>query len=296
MRTYIAPHQKFYGSEPVLNDSGRVIDSKIYIYSNSGRLPVTMKDDGKTVMFMPLHKFASEIFASPPRFIVSTDRLREVRNSHSISRLFEVSAVGAIRKNVVSAEIATSSVPTFYFNSNLMLAEIDPGLRETKRKAKKSLYALGPVPKLKYNEVKPYFRAITIPVKFRPKLTNVQPQAESGLNFAFSSGIKASLATFKTPMTLSETRATMTSSVSLGYFLGLAATDVNPKTTSNKVSDLQATKNAIMPTGLVLIYGINSINFGAALGMDMIFGPNRDKWIYRHKRWYGVIIGIDIIK
>jgi len=140
-----------------------------------------------------------------------------------------------------------------------------------------------------------YLQGMAVPVKFRAPVNKVQRVAETGPTLAFAPGYKHSwnwYTGFPNAVGLSTTSL----SVSAGGLIGLGTTDLKAVTTNNLVLDANATKNAIIPVGAHFVVGYNKINFGFALGTDVILGPNRKHWIYKDKIWTGIIIGLDIVK
>lgn len=136
---------------------------------------------------------------------------------------------------------------------------------------------------------------MAIPLKFRRPVEGMRAQTEAGPTLALAPGLKHSWNKYKgTKNALGKNTTSV--SVSFGGLAGLGVVDVNAKSTLSKVSDTDATKNAIIPLGFHLVGGVNTINVGVAVGWDVITGPNASHWVYKGQMWTGVIVGIDIIK
>jgi hypothetical protein len=158
-----------------------------------------------------------------------------------------------------------------------------------------------------YRQWRLYLQGMAIPLKFRkgvdglpaqgtiPAQPSISKQVEAGPTIALAPGIKHSWNRYqsnKNALGLTTTSF----STAIGFLVGLGTVDVDDKTTQNKVLAANATKNAIIPLGMHLVVGYNSLNIGAAFGWDLITGPNKESWVYKGKMWTGVIVGLDIIK
>jgi hypothetical protein len=148
---------------------------------------------------------------------------------------------------------------------------------------------------------------MAIPLKFRggvdavaatgttPERAAVPAQVENNISFALAPGFKHSWITYrgsKNSLGLNTT----TLSTSLGALVGLGVVEVSDKTTQNRITAAQTSKNAIIPVGGHVVFGYNTLNIGLAGGVDIITGPNKEAWIYKGKGWLGVIVGLDLIK
>ncbi|AKD56955.1 hypothetical protein [Spirosoma radiotolerans] len=148
---------------------------------------------------------------------------------------------------------------------------------------------------LRYRQLRPYVQAMATAFKHRGKVGNVQAQFESGLSGALAGGLKHSWNKFtgtKNALGFS----TISKSLAGGVLVGLSTADINAKSTQQRVDDANATKNLTFPVGAHIVVGYNNINFGIAAGQDIIIGSNCEKWNYHGQWWWGVLVGLDIIK
>jgi len=154
--------------------------------------------------------------------------------------------------------------------------------------------------KLLYRDSKPVLQALTIPIKIRPKLTNTSfndsfpQQAESGINVDVAFGWKFNLLNVYNGKNRVFGQSTNTWSVTPGVFLGLGTTDLSA-TTTRPVIEFERNA-ATISTGGFIMFGFNNINIGAAIGFDHATGQDNKLWVYQDKRWYGLILGLDLVK
>lgn len=146
-----------------------------------------------------------------------------------------------------------------------------------------------------YKQWKLYLQGMAIPLKFRRSLDSVRAQAEAGPTLALAPGLKHSWNWYSGNKNLLGFNTTSISAA-FGGLVGVGVVDIKSSSTKGKVPDNEATKNAIVPVGLHFVVGINNINIGAAMGWDIITGPNRAAWNYKGQMWTGLIIGLDILK
>ena len=150
-------------------------------------------------------------------------------------------------------------------------------------------------PVFAYMQWKLNLQGMAIPLKFRKPVGNGKAQVETGLSFALAPSLKHSWNWYRGSKDVIGLKTTSLS-VAFGGLAGLGVVDVNPNSTQKIVTEADASKNAIIPLGFHLVGGINNINIGAAIGWDVITGPNREHWQYKGQMWKGVIIGLDILK
>ena len=148
---------------------------------------------------------------------------------------------------------------------------------------------------LRYSQLRPFLQISAIPIKFRGPVGNVTPQVESSVNGALSFGVKYSKNRY-TGIKNGLGFTTNSKSIAVGGLIGLNVVDVKSSTTQGKVADANASKNAVVSTGVEVVLGLNNINLGVVVGEDIITGPHRTSWNYFGKPWVGLVIGIDIIK
>jgi hypothetical protein len=154
--------------------------------------------------------------------------------------------------------------------------------------------------KLKYFDTKPVLQALTVPLKMRPKLSDVAlkdsfpSQAETGFNVGVAFGWKFTHNVYSPNKNIFG-QNTNRFSISPGFFLGTGAADLKKSNTRNPVI-LFERKAAIFTTGGFFMIGFNSINLGYAFGSDFATGTGSKQWLYQGKMWHGIIFAIDILK
>jgi len=79
---------------------------------------------------------------------------------------------------------------------------------------------------------------------------------------------------------------------SVGGFLGIGATAMNPWVTQEQITEEY--DGLVLTKGVALHLGVNSLNFGVALGWDHLMDRNRKLWIYQGKPWTGVTFGLNL--
>ncbi len=115
---------------------------------------------------------------------------------------------------------------------------------------------------------------------------------ESNVNVGLAPGWKFSINTFNAAKA-----KTNQYSFTPGVFLSLSATQLdNTNTLNPTISKTQ--KVPSFTSGLYGMFGFNTVNIGFVCGTDKPFGdPSLDKtWIYNGKFWYGIAVGLSLIK
>lgn len=148
----------------------------------------------------------------------------------------------------------------------------------------------------KYLDSKFAIQTLSIPLKFRKALddgTKFPTQVETGINIGFAPVYKWNLNIFN-PTKKYMGKVLNTYSVNLGGLLNLGATDL--KTASNAPGLKSDRKSGTFSYGTFVMFGINNINFGYAIGWDKVLGEGGSNWVYQNKMWQGLVVALDIIK
>ncbi|MDB5156420.1 MAG: hypothetical protein JWR50_1127, partial [Mucilaginibacter sp.] len=148
----------------------------------------------------------------------------------------------------------------------------------------------------KYLDNKFAIQTLTIPLKFRKALddgTKYPAQVETGVNIGFAPVYKWNLNIFN-PTKKYMGKPLNTYSFNLGALLNLGATDL--KASTNAPGLKSDRKSGTFTYGTFVMFGINNINFGYAVGWDKVLGEGGASWVYQNKLWQGVVIALDIIK
>lgn len=80
--------------------------------------------------------------------------------------------------------------------------------------------------------------------------------------------------------------------VAAGVFGGIGSTAVTPWTTNYQTMDEY--NGLTVSRGLALMFAVNTLTVGAAVGWDYITDRDKSIWIYQNKPWYGVAIGLNL--
>jgi hypothetical protein len=147
-----------------------------------------------------------------------------------------------------------------------------------------------------YSDWKFALQTLAIPLKFRKALddgTKFPNQVESGINIGFAPVIKYNINVYD-PGKKTMGKSTNQYSINTGLIFNLGTADL--KTASNAPGLKSDRKSPMFSFGTFLMFGINNINFGYAIGLDKIIGEGHSYWVYQNKMWHGVIIALDIIK
>ncbi|MNY23850.1 hypothetical protein D3C86_1575330 [compost metagenome] len=116
---------------------------------------------------------------------------------------------------------------------------------------------------------------------------------ETGVNIGFAPVLKWNLNIFN-PIKKTMGKTLNSYSINTGLLLNLGATDLS--NTGNAPGLETNRKSATFSYGGFVLFGINNINFGYALGWDKVLGSGGSYWIYQNKPWQGIVISLDIIK
>jgi len=135
--------------------------------------------------------------------------------------------------------------------------------------------------------------AITIPFKYRPKTANLPQTLNAGFNGNFFVGYRVDrfrVSHEKTPVGIKRYQSRF--GLAVGAFTGIGETEVNESTTDGGTTNEY--HGFIFSRGFALILGFDKVTVGTALGFDRLSGRDRTTWIYQHKPWFGVTIGLDL--
>ena len=136
--------------------------------------------------------------------------------------------------------------------------------------------------------------AFTTPFKFRPGIDNVPPQLNSALNGAIYLGYRADHFVFRNKNLMSEVEKKFSQKIGygIGGFFGVSATLLNPRVLRNAID--YEYDGFVLEYGSAILISYGNINSGIAIGADALTDKYRKKWIYQHKPWVGIILGINL--
>lgn len=135
---------------------------------------------------------------------------------------------------------------------------------------------------------------MTILFKYRPYTEGFPNQLNTNFNAAEFIGYRTDhyiLSYDKSPLDSYQQRINHFA-YSLGGFVGLGATAMNPFVTNNTI--LSEYDGVVLTKGFAGLIGIGDFTFGAALGFDNLLDKNRKGWIYENKPWVGFTVGFNI--
>ena len=150
--------------------------------------------------------------------------------------------------------------------------------------------------KLKYIATSPVIQALTIPLKVRFGVGSTPYAAEASINFGVAFGWKFTHQEYenfyhrKTGLFVSSENNHY--SITPGIFVGPAVVELTP---TNSLAP--ADRNVLsFSYGAMLVFGINRLNIGVALGFDNAVGNKNQNWIYQGAPWLGFTISFDLIQ
>ena len=139
-------------------------------------------------------------------------------------------------------------------------------------------------------------QALTIPLKVRFGQGSVPYEAEPSINFGVAFGWKFTHYVYqnyyheKTRLFLN--KSSNRYSLTPGVFVGPGVVELTAK--NSQVPD---DRNVLsFSYGAMLVFGINRLNIGVALGFDNAVANNDKDWIYQSKPWLGATISLDLIQ
>jgi hypothetical protein len=150
--------------------------------------------------------------------------------------------------------------------------------------------------KLRYISTSPVFQALTIPIKVRFGQGSTPYAAEGSINFGVAFGWKFTHHEYenfyhrKTGLFVNNEYNHY--SITPGIFVGPGVVELT--TNNSKVTE---DVNVLSLTyGAMLVFGLNRLNIGLALGIDNAVGNSDQNWIYQGKPWLGITISFDLIQ
>jgi hypothetical protein len=143
--------------------------------------------------------------------------------------------------------------------------------------------------------VKPSFDidVMTVLFKYRPATANLPRQLTTDFNGNGYFGYRVDRFKIRHKETpFGKKQIYSHRALTVGTFLGLGATSVTPWTTNNKTTDEY--NGLVLTRGLAFMVGINNLTVGLGVGWDYLTDRDKDIWIYQHKPWYGLTLGLNL--
>jgi hypothetical protein len=137
------------------------------------------------------------------------------------------------------------------------------------------------------------FDVFTTPFKFRPATTLPQ-QLNTSFNGSFYFGYRRDRFSIKRTRLFNEvSRDRFTKmGVGIGAFVGVGSAFVNPISMRNTI-DYEYDAVAI-DYGVAILLGLRNFSTGVSVGFDFLTDKNRKQWVYQHKPWIGIFIGLNL--
>ncbi|MCF0069544.1 hypothetical protein LZD49_03615 [Dyadobacter sp. CY261] len=135
---------------------------------------------------------------------------------------------------------------------------------------------------------------LTMPFKFRPARSSFPRQLSNHLNGALYLGYRNDvyeLAYKQNPIGQVSQQITHLG-FSVGLATGVGVTPMNPWVTKDSIS--VEYDGFIWTKAVSIIFAVDKLNFGLALGVDHLFDSNRKYWIYQGKPYLGLTVGLNL--
>lgn len=135
---------------------------------------------------------------------------------------------------------------------------------------------------------------LTIPFKYRLSVKSFPNQLNTNFSGAVYAGFRKDYYHFyfkRNPLG-EQKRELKQFGMGLGLFSGLGSTAINPWTTQSRVQSEY--DGFVFMNGVAAILAANKLTFGLGLGMDILLDRNKSFWIYQHKPWVGLTVGLNL--
>ncbi|HCL04700.1 MAG TPA: hypothetical protein DHW64_01480 [Chitinophagaceae bacterium] len=138
------------------------------------------------------------------------------------------------------------------------------------------------------------FDVFTTPFKFRPVTSSLPQQLNTNFNGSFYFGYRSDRFSIKrTSLSDNITRDYFTKAgIGIGAFVGVGTAFVNPISMRNNI-DYEYDAVAI-DYGIAVLLGLKNFSTGISVGFDFLTDRNRKQWVYQHKPWVGIFIGLNL--
>lgn len=134
---------------------------------------------------------------------------------------------------------------------------------------------------------------VAVPFKFRPASVNLPRQLTTDFNGNIFLGYRVDRFRFihkSTPV--GWRRFYKHRGLSIGAFGGLGTAAITPWTTNYQMNDEYT--GFVLSRGIAAMAGVSNLTVGFGVGWDNLTDRDRTIWIYQHKAWYGVTIGLNL--
>jgi hypothetical protein len=130
--------------------------------------------------------------------------------------------------------------------------------------------------------------------KYRPSVKDFPNQLNASFSGAIYAGFRNDFYRFSYRSNdIGENRRKLNHlGVSFGLFSGIGSAAINPWVTQDQVPSEY--DGLLFMNGLAGMIAIKKITFGLGLGVDHLLDKNNKYWIYHHKPWLGLTIGLNL--
>ncbi len=138
------------------------------------------------------------------------------------------------------------------------------------------------------------FDVFTTPFKFRPAINGLPQQLNTNFNGSFYFGYRTDRFSVQRKASrygISRDHFTRTG-LGVGAFVGVGSAFINPLSMRNTI-DYEYDAVAI-DYGIAVLLGLRNFNTGFSVGFDFLTDKNRKEWVYQHKPWMGIFIGLNL--
>ena len=135
---------------------------------------------------------------------------------------------------------------------------------------------------------------LTIPFKYRPSVIDFPNQLNANFSGAVYAGLRNDFYYFNYHSNdIGENRRKLNRlGISFGVFSGIGSSAINPWVTQDQVSSEY--DGFLFMNGLAGLVAVNKLTFGLGLGVDYLLDKNKKYWIYHHKPWLGLTVGLNL--
>lgn len=149
---------------------------------------------------------------------------------------------------------------------------------------------------VRYTDSRPVLQGLSIALKVRPEVTGADAlprTAEAGFNPALAWGYQYRWNRYTVSKNAFGNNVSSLSATG-GLFAGVSA--VGLKSSNTRGPDLVDRGVPAASVGVFGLLGFDRIHVGVAVGIDHGFGDRAGDWLYQDEVWYGVSVGLDLVK
>lgn len=153
--------------------------------------------------------------------------------------------------------------------------------------------------KFKYLDQKILLQTLTVPIKIRPAVRTAAVgdtfpnTTEIGINFGLAFGWKGTYNVWNCKKNMLASNTNKFSLAIAGLF---TTSGVDLKKSNTGGRNVFERKALVLSPGIFIGIGFNNIHLGVAMGKDYATGVNASKWVYDDRRWYGIVLALDLLK